>query len=158
MASLQQPINTQGIDTTSEFDLIPEGWYQVIISDSDESENAKQNGRYIKLEFTIGNGKYTGKKVKTWLNYQHTTAKAQEIALKQLAKIMECLRVSSPLKDTAQLHSKALEIQIIQDGTYNAVNDYRPYQATVKDLYSQAKPAAQAPVDFSDLEPDWAKS
>jgi len=68
MASLMQPINTAGIDTSSNFDLLPEGWYQAIISDSDEAESKKGNGRYIKLEFTIGSGPHSGRKVSTWLN------------------------------------------------------------------------------------------
>jgi len=155
MAQLQAPINTAGIDTSASFDMIPDGWYQAIIIDSDESANKNGDGRWILLEFVIGSGPHSGKKIKTWLNYQHKSAKAQEIALKQLAKIMEVLRVPSPLKDTSQLHNKKIEIQISINGTYNNVDDFRACAITQSDM----RAPAPADTNFSDMEePEWAKS
>jgi hypothetical protein len=156
MTKLGAPVNTAGIDTSDNFELMPEGWYQAVITASDEDSNSKGNGRFIKLEFTIGSGQYSGKVISMWINYVHSTAKAQEIALKQLARLMEIVRVPSPLKDTAQFHGKSLEIQVGIDGTYNRVEGFRERNvgtnktAGLKELHSDAK--------FDDLEePEWAK-
>lgn len=150
MAQLQAPLDTTGIDTSSDFTTLPEGWYQAVIVDSDESENSKGNGRFIKLEFVIGSGKYSGTKILHWLNYQHSTAKAQEIGLRELTKIMQIAGVPSPLRDTMQLHNKKMEIEIKPDGTYNRVTGVRAIAATQADLYRPAQAPAPTDPDFDD--------
>ena len=164
MARLGAPVDTTGVDTSNNFELIPEGWYQAVITNSDEDSNSKGNGRFIMLEFTIGAGQYSGKTVRTWINYMHDSAKAQEIGLKQLAKLMEVVRVASPLKDTAQLHGKSLEIQISIDGTYNRVEGFRERivgggkAAGMAALAPEKKVNREAQTGFDDLEePEWVK-
>jgi len=158
MAALSRPIDTSNIDTSSDYPMIEEGWHSALISTSDEEENKKGTGRNIILEFTIGQGKWSGKTIRTWLCYQHSTAKTQEIALKLLTKIMNAVGVPSPLKDTAQLHNKPLRIKVGIDGTYNTIEDVEPYTAQAKDLYAPAEKKEEQQDAFADLEePDWKK-
>jgi hypothetical protein len=146
MAQLYTPIDTSGIDPNATgFSQIPEGWYQVLIADTDENENSKGNGRFIKVEYLIASGALSGEKVLQWINYQHSTPKAQEIGLRQLAKLMQCVNVPSPLRDTMILHSKKLEIYIKPDGSYNTVDDMRPYSSA-----GQQRPVPQQAPQFPD--------
>ena len=153
MTKLGAPINTANIDTTDSFALLPEGWYQAMISDTVEDANSKGTGRFIKIEFVIGAGEHSGKMLPLWINYQHDNAKAQEISLKVLARLMEAVRVPSPLKDTAQLHGKSLEIQVTVDGTYNRVESFRARAGADKSAVVAKALRSPAPTEgFSDLE------
>lgn len=67
---------------------IPEGRYQVSITDAEVKTTKAGTGQYIKAEFTIKEGEYSGKKIWSMFNIKNQNPKAVEIGLQQLKDML----------------------------------------------------------------------
>lgn len=126
---------------TVERDLIPDGWYQAMIIDSETKATKAGTGHYLQLTLEITDGPHTGRYVWDRLNLNNPNQTAVAIAQETLAQICHAISVLEP-KETEELHHKAMEIKVgIQPakGEYNESNVVKGYRAA-----STAKPKAKA--------------
>lgn len=117
----------EGVDTSDDFPAMPLDWYPVIITEVEDSPNAKANGRYLIVKVAItGNGQFAGATMRTWINYEHANDKCQELGIKALAKICQSVGIGQ-LTDTDHLINKTLDAKIgpQKDSTYNEIKDWR---------------------------------
>lgn len=121
------------------YEVIPEGRYAAVITESELKENKKRNGQYLKLTFEIIEGAYKGRKVWAQLNLFHANAIAVEIAQKELASICRAVNVAQ-IRDSAELHNKPLVIGL---KCYKNQND--EMQNEISKYYSRETAASTSP-------------
>ena len=79
MASLN--FNAAAIEPQQSFDALPNGRYEVIITDSEMKETKAGTGAYLMLTMeVIGDTKHSGRKLWTRLNLVNPNATAVQIA------------------------------------------------------------------------------
>ena len=130
--------NAAEIETTSR-DAIPTGTYEAVVTDSEMRATKSGLGMGINLTFEIlTEGPAKGRKVFSWINYEHPKVEAQRIGREELASLCKAVGVTE-LNDTAQLHNLPLMITVgidRNDPTRNVVKKYAAKAAPA--------PAAQA--------------
>ncbi len=87
------------------FKPVPNGWYKLIVVDSDYGPNKQNTGSNLFLEFEVLEGEHKGKKVRKWLCLEHPKATVQEIAKAQFSGLCRAISVLAP-NDSAELHDK----------------------------------------------------
>lgn len=137
----QLNFNAAEVDTTSR-DAIPSGVYEAVVADSEMRATKAGNGMGINLTFEIlSEGPAKGRKVFSWINYEHSNPKAQQIGREELANLCKAVGIGN-LSDTVQLHNIPLLITVAvdrADPTRNVIKKYAPKAAPA------AAPAAAAP-------------
>lgn len=111
MASLGG-FNAQEVEPSTGFDPIPVGDYLAIISNSEEKTTKAGDGSYVKLEFTIIEGKYEGRKLWENLNLENPSQEAVKIARATLSSICRALSILRPVQDSIELHDQPLVIKV----------------------------------------------
>jgi len=95
------------------FEVIPAGEYKAAITDSDMLENSAKTGHYLKLEITIVEGPYNGRKIFTNLNLDNPNQTAVDIARAELKSI--CSAIGKPnaiINDSNELHDQPMTIKV----------------------------------------------
>ena len=134
---------TQVVPSNS-FEAIPAGTYAVRITESERKENAKKNGEYLKLTFTVVEGPYKGRLLWAYLNIIHDNATAQEIARRDLSAICHaCGKLQ--LKDTQQLHNITMEIvvRVVKNSDGEDTNEIKGYKKRERTIAAAEKPKAK---------------
>jgi len=141
MAQLQ--FSTDGINTESQYDALPPGEYEVIVSESDLRENSKGTGHFLAITHEVqAPEQYRGRKLWNNITVNHQSAKAQEIGKQQLAQLVKSCGFQA-ISDSEQIHGiPVVAIVKIQkdDATRNDVKGYKP-KAGAQPM--QAVPAQQ---------------
>ena len=146
MASIN--FNAAEIDTTSR-DTIPSGTYEAVVTDSEMKATKNGLGMGLNLTFEIiSDGPAKGRKVFTWINYEHPKAEAQRIGREELASLCKALGIVT-LSDTAQLHNLPLMVTVGLDR-----ND--PTRNVIKKYAAKAAQNVQRPAASSGTAP-WAR-
>jgi len=118
----------------SNFDPLPEGKYQVVVSASEMKPTKDQNGAYLELELTVIDGPYSNRKVWARLNLDNPSAAAVKIARQQLSALCRAVGVLT-ITDSSELHNRPLMIYVVckprSDGTglQNEVKGFEPLSA-----------------------------
>ena len=118
------------VDPTNDFEHIPADRYNAEITNSEMLDNSKATGEYLKLEFTILDGPFAGRKLWTQLNLVNPSPQAVEIAQRDLSAICHAtgkLRV----QDSIELHNIPMEINVKvkttkEYGPQNIIRGYTP--------------------------------
>ncbi len=130
--------NAAEVETTSR-DAIPTGIYEAVVTDSEMRATKSGLGMGINLTFEIlTEGPAKGRKVFSWINYEHPKVEAQRIGREELASLCKAVGVTE-LNDTAQLHNLPLMITVGIDRNDPTRNVVRKYAAK-----AAPAPAAQA--------------
>jgi len=132
------------IDPTVDYEHVPAGRYNVEITDSDMLDNSKGTGEYLKLEFTILDGDFAGRKLWTQLNLTNPSTRAVEIAEREFSAICHATG-KLKVQDSVQLHNIPLEInvKVKNNAEYGLQNVIRGYSAL--NTYG-SRPSSPAPV------------
>jgi hypothetical protein len=134
--------NPEGIDTSSQFSVLPAGWYTGQVTNSEIRDTKAGDGRMLWLEFTITAGPQENFKSRDWINFDNPSVQATEIGKKQLAKLVKACGLAS-IGDHEELRFKTVQFHlkvVPAQGQYeesNSINDYRP----VGDTPAPEKPA-----------------
>jgi hypothetical protein len=140
-------------ESTSSFDLIPDGFYRAEIVASEMKQTKAGTGSYISLRFKLdGNPKFDGRQLFCNLNIDNPNPKAVEIAQRQLADIMECCGVQE-VEDSEELHGKPMLIKVRTrkgNGQYDDQNEIKGFKpvnsgAPAASTTSTAAPAGNKP-------------
>lgn len=93
------------------FEPIPEGWYTMTISASEDKDNASGSGTHLQLTFEILDGPYKGRFVWEQLNLQHRNDMVVKYAKGTLSAICRAVDVMRP-RDSYELHDKPLMVHV----------------------------------------------
>lgn len=142
MVALPQTFNTADV-ADSEFEIIPPGEYEAIITESEMKATNGGDGAYIQMKIQVQGGQYNGRVLFERLNIQNKNDQAVEIAYRTLKKICEAAGKTA-IKDTSELHNKRLVIVLevekskpyVKDGVtkdgrnQNVIKAYKPHGGT----------------------------
>lgn len=112
------------------FEPIPNGRYNVVITDSDMKATSKGDGHYLKLTFKILDGEFVNRLVWKNLNLDNPNEKAVEIAQSDLSNICRACGLGV-IADSQELHGIPMSGQVrIKPGSggygpSNDVNDFK---------------------------------
>ena len=145
---------------------IPAGTYLAMITASEMKATKAGDGQFLKLEFTVLDGEFKGRKVFENLNIYNTNAQAQQIAQARLSAICHAVNVLKPMA-SEQLHNIPLKIIVSikpAAGQYAASNGVKGVESALagaasvpsQAFASQAKPAVVTPAPATNA-PAWAK-
>lgn len=125
-------------------DLLPDGDYLVVISDSTVKETRDRTGRYLELTMQVIDGEHKGRYVWDRVGLWYASAKAVEIARRTLRSITDAIGHSPVVKDSATLHNKPLAVTVRkkQDEGYQPTNEVKGYAPPAT---RPAAPPASAP-------------
>lgn len=142
MASLN--FDASGIDTTSQFDAIPAGDYEAMVTDSTMKSTKDGTGQYLELTIEIQSGQFQGRRLWDRLNLSNRNPKAVEIAQKQLAQLCHATGVLQ-VQDSQQLHNRpiVMKVAVKNDPERGPSNEIKGYKA--RGAATAQAPAFQAP-------------
>lgn len=115
----------------NQYELLPAGWYEAQITESEIVPLKSGNGRALKLTLDVLSLGYRGRKLWVRLNIEHTNPQAETIGRQQLAELCSAVGLSR-LADTSELHYKpvGIKVKIRKDttGQYEDQNDVSGYK------------------------------
>jgi len=136
-------------------DPLPEGWYNVMIDNSEISPTKNGDGAILKLRFKVVDGNFANRSVYGRLNIRNANEIAQRIALAQLSAISHAVGIMQ-VSDSQQLHSIPLKIRIKieQQEGYSPSNEIIAYKNINEAVgVAQAAPVAILPPVAPVLQP-----
>ena len=120
MVQVTEDFDAREEDLKDDFELLPNGSYKAIITNSDLKMTKKGDGDYYKFEYEIIDGAFKGRKVWQMLTRNNPSEQATLIGRKQFAGLK--LALDKPvIKDTVELHNRPLMIKVKIDGQYNRI-------------------------------------
>ena len=114
--------------TVEPVELLPAGWYPVIITESEMRSNKEGTGSYLYLKMVITEGERKGFCVFDRLNLFNPNADAVRIARQSLSALCRAVGVLQP-KDSCELHNLPFMVKVglqkWNDDDSNVVKGYR---------------------------------
>lgn len=110
MADLQG-FDANAVEPASDFEPIPAGKYQAVITDSEMKPTRAGTGSYLQLTFQVIDGPYANRLLWARLNLDNPNETARKIAQGELSAICRAVGVMAP-KDSAELHNLPLVINV----------------------------------------------
>ena len=148
MAFLDEEFNVDSLPQgTSNFEPLPEGWYNATITGAEVKATNAGNGKYISCKYTITGPTHQGRVVFGNLNIKNPSTKAEEIGRQQLGEIMRAIGLAK-VQDTDQLIGGNLGIKLtVKTGDYagNEIRGYRALGGAATAAVTPFKPAGAAP-------------
>lgn len=112
------------------YEPVPEGWYNVAITESEIKPTKDGEGAYLQLKTSIIDGPHTGKPIFVRLNIQNKNQQAVDIAYGELSAICHVTGVYQ-IGDSSQLHGIPFQLRVIvtppKDGR-DAGNEVKGYR------------------------------
>lgn len=99
------------VEPTTDFDPIPAGKYQAVITETEMKPNKAGTGRYLQLTFQVIDGEFKGRHLWARLNLDNPNATAVQIARAELSAICRAVGVLAP-NDSVELHNLPLVIAV----------------------------------------------
>jgi hypothetical protein len=157
MAFLDQEFNADDFVTSSNFDPLPEGWYNVAIAGAEVKNTKAGTGQYIAIKYTVTGPTHQGRVVFGNLNIKNPNPRAEEIGREQLGAMMRAIGLSK-IKDTDQLigGNLAIKLSIQRDPTYGESNDVKAFKAISGATLPAPSATPQTPTAPS-ATPPWAR-
>lgn len=164
MAFLDQEFNVADMFvSTSSFDPLPEGWYNVTIAGAELKSTKAGNGQYIAIKYQVTGPTMQGRVVFGNLNIKNPNQKAEEIGREQLGQIMRATGLAK-VTDTDMLigGQLAIKLSIRRDEQYGDSNDVKGFKALAGSVpaampstpFNAAPAPAATPAKAA---PPWAK-
>lgn len=94
------------------YEPVPEGWYNVAISESEIKPTRDKEGAYLQLKAQVIDGPHTGKPIYIRLNIQNKNQQAVDIAYGELSAICHVTGVYQ-IGDSSQLHGIPFQLRVI---------------------------------------------
>ncbi len=153
MAFLDEEFSVDSLPvSTSNFDPLPEGWYNATITGAEIKATKAGDGKYIACKYTITGPTHQGRVIFGNLNIKNASTKAEEIGRQQLGEIMRAIGLVK-VSDTDQLIGGNLGIKLsVKTGEY-AGNEVKGFKSL-----GGVTPAVMASVAFGHSSPAVAGS
>ena len=140
--------------STSNYDPIPEGWYNAVIHSAELKSTKAGTGQYINIRYDITGENHAGRVVFGMLNIINANIKAQEIGRQQLGELLRAIG-KVQVSDTDELLGSSLSIKVginAREG-YDPRNDVKGFKALKGGMPSVSKPAPVAKTDSGSAAP-----
>ena len=153
--------NASEVEPSQEFQPLPEGKYEAVISDSDVKSTRNGSGRYVQLEFEVVSGEHKGRRVWGRYNIENPSADAVRIGRADFSAVCHAVGVLNP-SDTCELHGLPLVLTVKcrkqkdSDELENVIRGYAARNAAVAAPAAQSAPAAPTAPAASN-QPPWAR-
>jgi hypothetical protein len=134
-----------GVDITNHFDALPAGEYVVIITDSVKRATKAGDGEYLELTLEVQGDHFRGRKLWDRLNLWNPSAKAVEIAQRQLAQIAHAVGVLQVPTAEVLHHKPLVAIVRVRDGQNGPQNEVKGYKGLGQAPVAQAASNPVAP-------------
>ena len=147
-----EELNKNDFDRTP----LPDGKYNVEITDSDYRDNSTKSGSYVMVEFRVIDGEFADRKV--WANYNivHTNEQAQEIGQQQFAKLCLATLGKPSCDDTDDLIGRQLAVGVGLDKKDPSRNRVKWTEAVQQTTSAPAPRSSAAPSVAKPAKP-WEK-
>lgn len=99
------------IEPTSDFEPIPAGKYEAVITDSEMKQTRAGTGEYLQFTFQIVDGPHRNRLLWSRMNLNNPNATAVQIAKAELSALCRAVGVMAP-KDSTELHNLPLIIHV----------------------------------------------
>lgn len=142
MPFLGETFNTNELPRSDSYEPLPEGWYNVRISEADVQMTKAGTGRYIKLRLDVIGPTHEGRVLFTNLNINNPNPEAERIGRQQLGDVLRAIGLAA-IEDTDQLVGGTLSVKAVikaQEG-YEPRNEIKRFKA----LEGSAPPVAAKP-------------
>lgn len=138
------------------FEPLPEGWYNVAISESEIKPTKDKEGAYLQLTAKVLDGPQQGKPVFVRLNVQNKNQQAVDIAYAELSAICHVTGVYH-VQESTQLHNIPFQLRVIvrpgDNGPMNEVKGYKDAQGNDPGKAGAAGATAGQPQNFGAGQP-----
>lgn len=141
------------------YEPIPEGWYNVRITEAQIKATKKGDGQYISIRYDIVGPAHQGRVVYGTINIKNASPKAEEIGRQALGNLMRAIGLTR-VTDTDQLINCELQVKLAikKDEQYGDKNEIKAYKANSGGALPQATAQAPAqPQASAASTPPWAK-
>lgn len=137
-----------------DFAPVPDGWYDVTITEADVKKTNAGTGTYIKLRYDITGPNHAGRVVFGNINNSNPNPEAERIGNEQLGELMRAIGLTR-LEDTDQLIGKRLTVKLVtrKSEQYGDKNEVKGYRSNG----SSSTSSAQAGSPPATSKPPWAK-
>ena len=156
MAFLGETFNTEELPEGRSYDLLPDGWYNVNITQANLGQTKAGTGTKIDFRGDITGPTHQGRVLFWSVNIRNQSQKAEEIGRQQLGEVMRAIGLAK-VTDTDELIGGHLSVKVKTkpaDGTYEARNEVSGFKA----LEGSAPPVrSAAPATSGAASPPWAK-
>lgn len=138
------------------YQVFPAGIYQVQIVKEEERDLKSGNGRALVFDYQILQGEYKGGTVKDFLNLNHTSEKARQIAEARLVAIARAVGLEN-FFDTQELFGRPFAVRLGVDKDFNGNdrNTIDEYKAVVTSAPTAAPVVTQVPQQAAQPAPFW---
>lgn len=161
MAFLNETFEADQLPQSTQYSVLPAGWYSANITGAELKSTKAGNGQYIAVRYDITGPAHQGRVVFGNLNIKNPNPKAEEIGRQQLGDIMRAIGLSK-VTDTDQLigGSLSIKLDIRKSEEYGDSNDVKGFKSITGSM--PAMPAATAQADApapsaKTAAPPWAK-
>lgn len=116
-------------EPTSDFEAIPSGKYEAVVTDSEMKQTRAGTGEYLQLTFQITDGQYKNRLLWARLNLSNPNPTAVQIARAELSALCRAVDVMAP-KDSTELHNLPVIIHVRcrrREDTGDVVNEIKGY-------------------------------
>ena len=157
MAFLDEEFSVDSLPvSTSNFEPLPEGWYNAAITGAEIKSTKAGDGKYIAVKYTITGPTHQGRVIFGNLNIKNASTKAEEIGRQQLGEIMRAIGLAT-VRDTDQLIGGNLGIKLtVKTGEYSG-NEVKGFKALGGASVGAAKVAPAPSAAPNKAAPPWAK-
>jgi hypothetical protein len=158
MAFLNETFEADQLPQTSNYNVLPAGWYTANITGAELKATKAGTGQYIAVRYDITGPTHQGRVVFGNINIKNPNPKAEEIGRQQLGDIMRAIGLSK-VTDTDQLigGSLSVKLDIRKSEDYGPSNDVKGFKAITGSMPTMpSSPEAAAPVPKASNAP-WAK-
>lgn len=138
------------VEPNQAFDLIPDGWVEAMIVESETKTTAAGTGEYLKLKLALLDPRYPNRFLWDNLNLKNPNEKTVQIARGTLSAICRAVNVLKP-RDSSQLHNLPMLIKVGHEQRkdtgemQNKVKGYKAKEGAQAPALSQAQPTAPTP-------------
>lgn len=148
---VQLNFDANQVEPDAGMDVVPAGWYNVALDESEMKPTKGGDGAYLKCRFNILDGQYHGRKLFINLNLRNPNPTTVEIAQRQLSAICHATGVLN-LQDTQQLYGIPLKVKVSvrkdPTGEYGDQNDIKSFKNINEPVDMAGGPTPQAQGGF----------
>lgn len=137
--------------------LLPEGFYNAIITETELKETKAGTGAYIRTEYTILDESHAKRKVWSNFNIRNTNPEAQRIGLSQLSSCCQAIGLQG-ISNTEELHGKPLRIKVAvrKSEQYGDQNEVKGFAKADSSVATPAASVSTLPPAPKSSTPPWA--
>jgi hypothetical protein len=99
------------VDPNIDFDPIPAGKYEAVMTESEMKPNKAGTGSYLQCTFVVTEGEFKGRVLWARLNLDNPNATAVKIAKAELSSLCRAVGVMRP-RDSSELHDLPLVLMV----------------------------------------------